>query len=171
MTLCLALAPDRKCNVVEMAAIATRFLPNHLSLGYLIPTTELIDTFVFWVYPGKQRSKSLYQTSSRKHAPSVQQIQDQDGGHSWLRNSFVRAPWVWKTILMPLLAWQLTAVVQVSFGFLFHSFDSFVFLLGCQLTVLSIIPDRPFILILCKQFLNSRFCQTPRSTSHWLSTW
>lgn len=156
ITLCLALVPDHKCNVTEMAVISTRFLRNHLCLGNLIQTTGLIDALGFWVYPGKQRSKSLYQTSSRKHAPSVQQSQDQDGGHSWLRGFFVRAPWVWKTILMPLLVWQLTAVVQVSFGFLFNSFDSFVFLLGCQWTVLSIIPDRPSI-ILCKQFLNSRF--------------
>ena len=65
MTLCLAFAPEQKCNVAEIAAISTRFLPNHLCLGHRIKTKELIHSFGFWACPGRHLFKSF---SSDKRA-------------------------------------------------------------------------------------------------------
>ena len=67
--------------------------------------------------------------------------------------------WVLRTILMPFLIGQFTAVVQASFAFFFHGFNSFVLLFIRQWTFFSVIRDRSTIILL--QILTAGFVKRP----------
>lgn len=60
---------------------------------------------------------------------------------------------------MPFFIGQFTAVVQASFGFFFHGFNSFVRLFIRQRTFFSVIPDRSTIILL--QILIAGFVKRP----------
>ena len=87
--------------------------------------------------------RAYHQTSGHIHALSVQHRgrQDQDGCSCFLlacHFSCKNTAWVWRTILMPFLIGQFTAVVQASFGFFFYGFNSFALLFISQWTFFSV---------------------------------